>query len=186
MTIVDVTVCTPSLAHRNEMLVECMASVRNQTWQPRAHLVGVDYDRAGASVVLNRLISAADTEWIAPLADDDLLYPHYIESLLSNAEDADMIYPWCEVTGTRNGWNPNSLLDIKRLKSDNYIPATVLIRKSAWEKVGGYPEVVCEDHAMWIKLIEADLKIKCLPEILWQYRFHGRNISDGQYEPWEV
>lgn len=186
MTIVDVTVCTPSLPHRNEMLSECMTSVRDQTWQPKAHMVCVDYERAGAASIVNKLIDAANTEWIAPLADDDLFYPNYIEELLSNAEDADMIYPWCEVTGTRNGWNPNSHLDLDRLKADNYIPATVLIRKSAWEKVGGYPEVVCEDHAMWIKLMEAGLKIKCHPKILWQYRFHGRNISDGTINPWEV
>ena len=182
----DVTVCTPSLPHRNSMLVECMESVRNQTLQPKAHLIGIDYNRIGGAKNLNRLITQADTEWIAPLADDDLLYPTYLERLLSEAGDADMIYPWCEVTGTRNGWNPNALFDPERLKTDNYIPATVLIRKSAWEELGGYPEIVCEDHGMWVKLLQGGKKIKCLPEILWQYRFHGRNISDGQYQPWEV
>lgn len=186
MTLVDVTVCTPSIPHRSEMLQECMESVRNQTWHPKAHLIAIDYERVGGARMLNTLIDAANTEWIAPLADDDLFYPQYIEKLLTNAGDADMIYPWCEVTGTRNGWNPNSLLDIERLKSDNYIPATVLIRKSAWEKLGGYPEVVCEDHAMWVKMIEANMEIKCFPEILWQYRFHGRNISDGKLAPWEI
>ncbi len=179
MTLVDVTVCTTSIPHRSEMLQECMRSVRNQTWKPKAHLIAIDYERVGGARTLNTLIDAAKTEWVAPLADDDLFYPQYIEKLLTNAGDADMIYPWCEVTGTRNGWNPNSLLDIERLKEDNYIPATVLLRKSAWEKLGGYPEVVCEDHAMWLKMIEANMQIKCLPEILWQYRFHGKNISDG-------
>jgi len=186
MNLVDVTVCTPSLPHRNEMLAECMESVRNQTWTPKAHLVGIDYERIGGPKTLNKLISAADTEWIAPLADDDLLYPNYIEELVHNAGDADMVYPWCEVTGTRNGWNPNATLDIERLKQSNYIPATVLLRRSAWEQLGGYPEVVCEDHAMWVKMIDAGMQIKCVPKILWQYRFHGRNISDGKLEPWEV
>jgi glycosyltransferase involved in cell wall biosynthesis len=161
MNLVDVTVCTPTIPHRSEMLQECMESVRNQTWTPKAHLVAVDFERVGGARMLNQLIDAAKTEWIAPLADDDLFYPQYIEKLLSNAGDADMIYPWCEVTGTRNGWNPNSLLDIERLKKDNYIPATVLIRKSAWEKLGGYPEVVCEDHAMWVKMIDANIKSCC-------------------------
>lgn len=179
MTLVDVTVCTPTIPHRSEMLQQCMESVRNQTWTPKAHLIAVDFERVGGARMLNQLIDSATTEWVAPLADDDLFYPQYIEKLLTNAGDADMIYPWCEVTGTRNGWNPNSLLDIERLKATNYIPATVLLRKSAWEKLGGYPEVVCEDHAMWLKMIDANMQIKCLPEILWQYRFHGKNISDG-------
>lgn len=186
MTLVDVTVCTPSVIHRSQMLQECMESVRNQTWTPKAHLIGIDYERVGGAKTLNKLIDAANTEWIAPLADDDLFYPRYIEALLTNADDADMIYPWCQVTGTRNGWNPNSLFDVERLRVGNYIPATVLLRKSAWEKLGGYPEVVCEDHAMWLKMIDANMKIKCFPEILWQYRFHGSNISDGTLSPWEV
>ena len=185
MTIVDVTVCTPSLPHRSDMLNECMQSVRSQTWQPKSHLIGLDYERLGPAKTANKLYSQATTEWVISLADDDLLYPSFIETLLSQADDADMIYPWCEVIGTRNGWNPNSYFDADRLRDNNYIPATVLIRKSAWEDVGGFPEVLLEDHEMWIKLMDAGKKIKCVPEILWQYRFHGKNISDG-HDPTQV
>lgn len=186
MTRLDVTVCTPSIPHRHEMLKQCMESVRKQTAEPQSHLIGIDYARVGGAKMLNNLISQATTEWIVPLADDDILYPNFIERLVSEAGDADMIYPWCEVTGTRKNWNPNSHLDIERLRTDNYIPATVLIRRSTWEELGGYPDVVCEDHAMWVKMIEAGKTIKCLPEVLWEYRFHGRNISDGEIPPWEV
>jgi len=186
MTIVDVTVCTPSIPSRSEMLLECITSVKNQTWQPKAHLIGIDYERAGTAKTLNKLVDQSTTEWFAPIADDDLYYPNFIQVLLSAAEDADMVYPWCEVTGTRNGWNPNSYFDAEKLRSANYIPATVLMRKSAWEKVGGYPEVVCEDHAMWLKFLDNNLKIVCIPQILWQYRFHGRNISDGIFSPEEI
>ena len=186
MEFADVTVITPTLAHRYEMLADCMESVRNQTVQPKAHIIGTDYERVGASAMFNKLIDAATTEWVAPLCDDDILYPDYIQQLVDNAGDADMIYPWCEVTGTRNGWNPNSYYDEERILTSNFIPATVLLRKSAWEAVGGYPAVVCEDHAMWVQLVTNGFKIKCHPQILWQYRFHGRNISDGIYNPWEV
>lgn len=185
MSFADVTVVTPTLAHRSEMLNDCMDSVRNQTVLPKAHIIGTDYERVGTSHMFNKLIDAATTEWVAPLCDDDILYPNYIERLIENAEDADMIYPWCEVVGTRNGWNPNSYFDAERLFHGNYIPATVLLRKSVWEELGGYPDHVCEDWMMWIKMVESNKKIKCLPEILWQYRFHGKNISDGN-PPWAV
>lgn len=184
--VADVTVVTASLPHRHQMLAECMEAVRNQTWQPKAHIIGIDYERIGPARMINKVIGEATTEWIAPIADDDLMHPTYIERLLTEAGDADMIYPWCEVIGTRNGWNPNSLFDPVRLRSANYIPATVLIKKSVWEELGGYPEIVCEDHGMWLKMLDAEKKIKCLPEILWTYRFHGRNVSDGIYQPWEV
>lgn len=168
------------------MLVECIESVKKQTVLPASHTIYTDYNRIGPAKALNIMFRSIETEWAAPLADDDIFYPQYIERLIAEAGDADMVYPWCRVTGTREGWIPNAHFDADTLRVSNYIPATVLIRKSAWEKVGGYPEVVCEDHAMWLKLLDAGLKIKCVPEILWEYRFHGRNISDGIYAPWEV
>jgi glycosyltransferase involved in cell wall biosynthesis len=179
MKFADVTVITPTLAHRHEMLANCMESVRNQTVLPKSHIIGTDYERIGTSFMLNKLIDSATTEWVVPLCDDDILFPDYIEKLVGNADDADMIYPWCEVVGTRSDWNPNSYFEPEKLANANFIPATVLLRKSTWEELGGYPDHVCEDWKMWIKMVESNKKIKCLPEVLWQYRFHGKNISDG-------
>lgn len=176
----DVTVVTPTVSHRHAMLVNCMESVRNQTVLPRAHLIGTDYERIGPEGMFNQLIDKSTTEWVAPLCDDDVYYPNFIERLVAEAEDADMIYPWVNVVGHPRSWNPNSLFDPVRLMHENYIPATVLIRKSVWEELGGYPESNgCEDWLMWIKMVQAQKRIKCLPEVLWEYRFHGRNISSG-------
>lgn len=177
----SVTVVTPAIDTRFHLLQECMESVRNQTHKPAAHFISVDYDRIGAAKTLNNLIDAVQTEWFAPVADDDLFLPQHLERLLSVSDDADMIYPWCKVTG-RN-WNPNSKFDAKRLLTDNYIPSTVLMRKSVWAELGGYPDVVCEDHAMWVLMLQHNKTIKCLPEITWEYRFEAtpdhRNISNG-------
>ncbi len=183
MTFADVTVVTPTVPHRYEMLYNCLESVRNQTVLPVKHLVGVDFEREGTSKTLNKLIAEANTEWIAPLCDDDVFYPNYIERLVVEAGDADMIYPWANIIN--RDWNPNSHFDPERLLYENYIPATVLIRKSVWEELGGYPDHICEDWMMWIKMVQAGKKIKCLPEILWEYRFHGKNISEGN-DPKEI
>lgn len=182
-----VTVVTPSLPHRNEMLVNNMESVRNQTLQPKAHLIGIDYERIGGAKMINKLIGQVRTKWFAPLADDDVFYPQHLERLVTVGEalEADMIYPWCHVVN-RGGWNPNAHFDEQRLRTGNYIPATVLMKTEVWNELGGYPDEVCEDWAMWIKMLDAGKKIRCLPEITWEYRFHGRNISDGKIPPWEV
>lgn len=179
MNFADVTVITPTVPHRYEMLFDCIESVRNQTVLPKNHFIGVDYEREGIPKTINKMISNADTEWIAPLCDDDVYYSNYIERLIQESNDADMIYPWCNVVNHPTGWNPNSYFDPQRLLVENYIPATVLIRKSVWEELGGYPDCIYEDWMMWIKLVQRKKRIKCVPEVLWEYRFHGRNISSG-------
>lgn len=182
-----VTVCTPSLPSRHEMLVECMESVRNQTYPAYEHRISLDYARTGLpAAVLNRIVEGVRTEWVAPLADDDLLYPYHLEKLIEVSEGADMIYPWCRVTGTRV-WNPNSYFDERKLRRGNYIPATVLIKTQMVHEFGGYDDgQVCEDHAMWIRMLDAGKVIKCLPYATWEYRFHSRNVSSGEILPWEV
>lgn len=187
----SVSVVTPSIPHRYLMLDECKRSVAEQTVKPAAHIITIDYARVGGAANLNTAIRAANTEWVLTLADDDLLYPTCIERLLANSDGADMVYPWCNVVGRamHPNWNPNSYYDPSRLRQGNYIPGMVLIKKSVVEEVGYYPEVVCEDHAMWIKLLDAGKNIRCVPEILWEYRFQvtedHKNISDG-YDPGEV
>ena len=183
----DVTVCTASLPHRFEFRNELIKSVEAQTVMPRAHFIGIDYGRVGGQKTMNDLIRAATTEWVAPIADDDLMYPQYLERLLANSEGADMVYSWCAVTGGRAGWDLCQPFDPDRLRRQPYIPATVLLRKSVWEELNGYSEVeVCEDYAFQIKMLDAGKVIRNVPEVLWEYRFHGRNISDGLILPWEV
>ena len=184
----DVTVCTPSLPHRHSFLADNMMSVREQTVTPRAHLIGLDYARVGGQKTLNNLIRQADTTWVAPLADDDIFYPDYLETLLANVEeDTAMIYGWCKVSGNREGWNLCQPFSEGQLRKGPYIPATVMLRKDVWEELNGYSEIeVCEDYAFQIKLLDAGYKIKNVQKIIWEYRFHGRNVSDGKILPWEV
>lgn len=187
----QVTVITPSIPNRKHLLDECMASVMQQTYPIYEHRIHVDYARDGVPAqVINRMLGTIKTEWIATLADDDLFLPEHIEKLIGASDGADMVYPWCKVTG-RGAWNPNSHYDEKRLRTANYIPATVLIKTEAIHQLGGYPDgVVCEDHVMWVKMLDAGMTIKCLPEITWIYRFNvdesHNNVSDGKIVPWEV
>ncbi len=183
----DITVCTASLPHRHKFRAELIESVSKQTLIPRAHLVGIDYARVGGQKMMNDMIRAAETTWVAPIADDDLMYPNYLERLLANSEGAHLIYGWCNITGGREGWDLKQPFDPQRLRQSPYIPATVLLRKSVWEELNGYSEnEVCEDYAFQLKMLNAGYTIRNVPEVIWEYRFHGRNISDGLILPWEV
>ena len=87
--------------------------------------------------MLNRMLPAcvaSEADWIAQLADDDLIDPHHLETLVAHSDDADIVYSYCRVEG--RGFNPNSPFDPDRLRRENYIPATTLIRTGLCEELG--------------------------------------------------
>ncbi len=199
---VTIGVLTPSLPGREDMLAEAMASVQAQTVKPTIHVIGIDHARVGIGRMLNQLARGVDTEWLARLDDDDVFKPNHLEVLSSGADQADVVYTWCEVAPrARNGqapavpsvlgpagWIPNQEFDAEKLRERNYIPATTLIRKSLWESIGGWslpgwgvqdtprePEFA-EDWDFWLRALDAGARFLCIPEVTWTYRFHGENV----------
>ncbi|MFZ9274990.1 MAG: hypothetical protein ACO24S_07575 [Ilumatobacteraceae bacterium] len=175
-----IAVVTPSLPERVDFRVECMESVRAQTLLPLTHIVMIDYEYEGPARMLNRMLPAAKAsgaEWIAQLADDDVMLPHHLETLASWT-DADIIYSYCRVEG-RGGWNPNQPFDASLLERENYIPATTLIRLSVCEKLGWREDAAngYEDHDFWLRALGHQFSFACVQEETWIYRFHGRNLS---------
>lgn len=172
----EVTVITPAIPERANLLAEAIASVARQTLAPAAHLVGVDFARIGPAAIRNRLASGATTEWLAFLDDDDLLDPHHLQTLAAGArEGADVAYTWCRVEGG-DGWNPNSHFDGARLEGENFIPVTAAIRTSLFHQVGGFPDgPVYEDWELWRVAYRAGARFVCIPEVTWSYRLLNGN-----------
>ena len=172
-----VALIIPSIPQRWRMLAECLASVARQTRKPTEHLVGIDHRRRGAASTLNRLAASTECAWLAVVSDDDLLDARHLEVLMAAAADADVVYPYCRVTG-RGDWCPNRAFAADALREANYIPATALIRRSLWERLGGWRAVPSnEDHDFWLRAVAAAATFKCVPEVTWTYRFHGGNRS---------
>jgi glycosyltransferase involved in cell wall biosynthesis len=191
----EITVLTSSLPERHEMLAEAMTSISAQTLAPVAHLIGVDHARTGHVPVLNRLVSAAASDWVARLDDDDLLDPNHLEVLAESAGKGDVIYSWCRIQG-RAGitgerlpipdlqqlhWDPNQHFDADLMRERNFIPATgPLIRRSLVEQLGGWrddrPGGMWEDGDFWVRALDAGAHFHCVPQITWTYRFHGGNL----------
>lgn len=174
-----ISVLTPALPDRLPLLAECVASVRAQTLRPTAHLIQLDYERRGCAAVLNVLLAAAaEAEWVALLADDDLFLPHHLATLAAHT-DADIIYPYCRVVG--RDWNPNAPFDEAQLRAGNFIPSTTLIRRSLADRLGGWRTDAAngfEDWDFWLRALDAGGRFRCVPEVTWVYRFHdGGNMS---------
>ena len=176
--IADVTVITPSIPGRGGMRAVAIASVEQQIIKPRAHLIGIDIARKGSARMRNHLAGAADTTWLAPLDDDDVLQPNHLQVLLSGKDNADVVYSYCHVDG--RDWTPNRLFDEAALRESNYIPITTLIRRTLWEELDGWHDSArvpngWEDHDFWVRALNAGATFHCVPAVTWTYRFHHGN-----------
>ena len=170
-----VTVITPSLPGREQLLERCRASVAAQTI-PVEHLWELDEQRVGPAVLRNRLAGRARTDWLLLLDDDDTLDPTAAQTLTERAGDADIVYPWCRTSGDNQiRWIVNKLHNPASLFRLNYLPNTVLIKRDTWEMLGGNRAVQMEDWDLWRRAHLHGCTIKCVPEILWTYQFHGTN-----------
>lgn len=165
----SVTVITPSLPTRPYMLAEAARSVDAQTVRPDAHLVGVDYARAGSAVMRNRLARAALTTWLAFLDDDDLLHPHHLETLLAHGDGADVIY------SRPDGYDPTRPFDEAALRAGNFIPVTTLVRASVFHDAGGFPSEApngWEDWGLWLAILDRGGRFRHVDQVTWTYRIH--------------
>lgn len=156
------------------MLAECRASVLSQTVDCWEHLVLVDHEREGCSKTMNKLAAKAQGEWLLPLADDDLLLPGCIETLLAHSDDADVVYspPLMWAPGIHDPW--------WFFQAPPAIPATALVRASVWRELGGYDETATreEDRKLWTKAVERDARfVRASDAPTWVYRLHGANKS---------
>lgn len=165
-----VDVLTPTIG-RPLMLAQCVDAVAAQT-VPVRHLIATDHRRLGVGPMLNRLLSRSDAPWLALIADDDLMDPRHVETLLSGS--GDIRYTYCRVTG-RN-WNPNQPFDADQLRRGNYIPATTLIRTELARELL-WTEAHFEDWDFWLRALDAGASFECIPQVTWTYRFHGSNLS---------
>ena len=168
----QVTVVTPTIPGRETLLDECRASVQAQT-VPVDHLVYLDEGRVGPQAARNSLVEQVDTEWILPLDDDDLLDPDCIETLLDEAEDGEIVYPWvrCDPENAQMSMIVNKLFDPQALFRLNFIPCTALIKTDVFRMLGGYRQEPLEDWRLWQRAWLHGVRFRCVPEVKWTYRF---------------
>lgn len=171
----DVTVITASKGDRKQMLAEAMATVVAQTVRV-AHLVGVDAG-SGVAEVRNRLVAAADTEWVAFLDDDDLLDSHHVQTLLYESRvGADVVIPYCRFDGPPlpAGYY-NRPYDREALRRHGIFPITVLARRQVVLDVGGFATAGWDDWKLWNAMAEAGACFVTVPRVTWTYRTSTRD-----------
>jgi hypothetical protein len=186
-----ITVITPSIPERLRMLTDAIESVQVQTVPVEAHLIRVQRPPEGelspvhTAVQLNALLAAVDTEWTAPLCDDDIYLRQHIEKIQPHlAQDVDVVYSFPRDEHETNridvsDWAPEQVA--RRLEEHNFIRSTITIRTELLHRIGGWAVehedgtfgetgVDWEDYDLLIRLARAGGRFRCVPEETWVYR----------------
>lgn len=179
-----VTVVTPTLPERGDLLARCVAGVAAQTVEPAEHLIGVDWARTGHGArIRNRLIRAATTEYVALCDDDDWWLPHHLETLLGAASEADVVVAFYELEDHRGEppWNARHSCDPADFEWTNWThPSAMLLRREAVLDLGGFPDPTPElwdDWGLWQRLYRAGARFACVHEVTNVKGVHTANIA---------
>ena len=145
---------------------------------------------SGLAASRNTGFAHARTEYVFVLDADNLLYPRCLERLVPALENCDASFAYCYLekfgkeTCIQNTkpWDPTSL------QYDNMIDAMVLLRRSVWEKAGGYStnEIMrlgWEDFELWFKIARNKGWGVQVPEILARYRVHRKSMLHTTTNP---
>ena len=133
----------------------------------------------GLPAARNLGIEYARGEYVFILDADNVVYPHALSRLaerLDNDRDAAFAYGILEKFDDDGPYDLVSHLawDPQRLRFGNYIDAMAMIRRSAFDAVGGYttdPRLGgWEDLALWCSFAEAGMRGALVPEIVARYR----------------
>ena len=131
----------------------------------------------------NRGFELSRAEAVFPLDADNTVLPRCLERLteaLNEDAGAAMAFPIIATFGDRQTLLSQFPWDVARLRKGNYIDAMALVRKSAWEEVGGYPTDLAlygwEDYSFWLSFAAHGLRGVLVPEILARYRYHAGSM----------
>ncbi|HED65575.1 MAG TPA: glycosyltransferase [Planctomycetes bacterium] len=164
-----------------------IAKVVEEIGDPRIRLIRHEENR-GLGGSRNTGIRAAETEYVYPLDSDDRITPDCLERLVGELEadpTLDCAYADVQLFGrlTYVLEFPGPPEGRPMVRTEHTIPgAGTMLRKSFWEKVGGYDEADVlrsgrEDFEFWVRAFAAGCNAKRLLEPVYEYRILHASMS---------
>lgn len=158
-------------------------------------IVLIDQENAGLPVSLNRAIQVAKGQYLARQDADDVSLPTRLAeqvAYLNAHPQCALLGTWADIvmdsTPTDRGlYHPhlNGDIQIKLLFFNCFVHSSVMIRKSALEKSGLYPEdpdkFPPEDYDLWLRIAKYH-EVANLPKSLLQYRELESSISRSKLD----
>lgn len=160
-----------------------LSILNSYTTDPQIKLLHSEQQK-GPSAARNRAISNSVGKYILPLDADNRLTDLYFDKgveLLENNPDIDVVYADCCYFEKKTGYKKVGDLDIARLLVANYIDTCAIYRKSLWNSLEGYDELITlgvEDWDFWLRSILAGASHKYLSECGFEYRVHANSLTN--------
>ena len=164
------------------LYAQALHSAQNQTCPPAGGIsVALDQNGEGAAKTRQLPLEAVRTAWVAFLDDDDLFYPHHLETLygLVTEHGADYAYSWFD------GNDPFPMHRGRQMDptDPHHTTMTVLVRTELAKQVGfaNHPDANAdwtgEDWNFELGCLNAGARFVGTGEITWHYRVHQSNTS---------
>ncbi|MBL8002786.1 MAG: glycosyltransferase [Flavobacteriales bacterium] len=152
----------------------------------RARCTVIEQPNMGLAKARNNGIAKASAPYIIPFDADNRMRPVFVERAIAvlDAEPAvGVVYGDAEYFEGRSGRWTVGAPDFRRLLVENHIDACACIRRSLWERMGGYDEhMPCmgwEDWDLWLRCTVAGVEFRYVPEVFFEYRVRaGSMITD--------
>jgi len=137
----------------------------------------------GLPAARNHAARQASGGLFCALDADDKLAPTWFEkavSLLDARPDVSFVSHWLETFGDEHWtWKPEHC-DLPALLARNTVNGAAVVRRQAFEAVGGYDASMregCEDWDFWLRLVERGFEGAIVPEVLFYYRRRSDSMS---------
>lgn len=184
----DITVAIPTIPRRalgsappgESLLERAIDSVRAQTLPARI-AVALDANGEGAAATRQRALDLVETEWVAFLDDDDIMYPNHLQVLHDLAEETGADYVWSWFDGN----NPFPQHRGRQMDPENphHTTMTIMVRTELAKAVGfrNHPDAneewSGEDWQFILGCVAAGAKFAHTPVLTWHYSVHPGNTS---------
>lgn len=155
---------------------------------PRIRLLRNESNK-GLPFTRNVALKEAKGEFMAVLDSDDIAFPNRLETQLKyflNRGGLAVLGGQAYVInnqGQRTGEEMIPTCGSDKLRAglllyNSFVHSTVMIRMSALQEIGGYPNhAVAQDYALFSR-IALKYEVDNIPEYLGEYRVHDSNITD--------
>jgi len=133
-------------------------------------------ENAGLPAARNYGIRKSRGEYFLPLDADDKIDPEFLEKCvpaLNSNPDLGFVYAYTRFFGGEEGEWRNEQFDERKLLLENTVCVSSLVRRQAFEEVGGYNIEMrqgYEDWDFWVSMVEKGWSGYRIPEYLFYYR----------------
>lgn len=164
----------------DEKTVRVLDELRGEGWNV------IRQENQGLSAARNTGVRATDAPFFIALDADDRIEPEFIRTLIGPLlKDGSLGYSYSHVRffGAAGGVWQCPAYDPRKLLVENLSVATAVVRRAAFDLVGGYSRDMVhgfEDWDFWLALLSAGFHGHCTPQPLFGYRKHppGKSMLD--------